>query len=76
MNSTAPVLSRDLSQGVIVVLSGGPLDFFNPPEVLNRMDQLISQVNQDPYVLANTKGNGLTFKLIPNQQGNHIHQLM
>jgi len=65
---------RDLSQGVIVVLSGGPVDLMNPPEVLARMDQLILDVNADPYVLANTGGRGLKFKLIPDQVSNHIHQ--
>lgn len=64
---------RDLSKGVIVVLSGGPFDFMNPREVRNRMDQVITDVNTDPYVLANTGGQGLTFKFFPGQL-NHIHQ--
>jgi hypothetical protein len=66
--------TRDLSQGVIVVLSGGAFDFLNPVEVRNRMDQLILDVNADPYVLANSGGQGLTFKLLPDQQLNHLHQ--
>ena len=70
-SSAAP---RDLSQGVIVVLSGGAFDFMNPPEVRSRMDQLIVDVNADPYVLANSGGKGLTFKLFPDQQLNHLHQ--
>ncbi len=65
---------RDLSQGVIVVLSGGPFDLMNPIEVRDRMDQIILEVNADPYVLANTGARGLTFKLLPDQQLNHIHQ--
>jgi hypothetical protein len=65
---------RDLSEGVIVVLSGGPFDLMNPLEVRDRMDQLILDVNADPYVLANTGGQGLKFKLIPDQKLNHIHQ--
>jgi hypothetical protein len=73
---TSPSRSRDLSKGVIVVLSGGPVDITNPPEVRNRMDQLIFQVNHDPFVLANTNDQGLTFKLIPHQEFNHIHQSM
>jgi hypothetical protein len=72
--SEAQIAPRDLSQGAIAVLSGGPFDFMNPPEVLNRMDQLISDVNADPYVLANTRGQGLKYKLIPGQESNHIHQ--
>ncbi len=46
----------------------------NPPEVLARMDQLILDVNADPCVLANTGGQGLKFKLIPDQTSNHIRQ--
>ena len=38
------------------------------------MDQLILDVNADPYVLANSGGQGLTFKLLPDQQLNHLHQ--
>src|ERR1700722_15097032 len=72
--SKAQSSPRDLSQGVIVVLSGGPFDLMNPPEVLARMDQLILDVNADPYVLANTGGQGLKFKLLPDQTSNHIHQ--
>lgn len=64
---------RDLSNGVIVVLSGGPFDFMNPRKVRDRMDQVITDVNNDPYVLANTGGQGLTFKFFPGQL-NHIHQ--
>jgi hypothetical protein len=73
-DSETRIARRDLSQGAIAVLSGGPFDFTNPPEVRNRMDQLILDVNADPYVLANTGGQGLKFKLIPNQECNHIHQ--
>lgn len=65
---------HDLSNGVIVVLSGGPFDWTNPIEVRERMDALIAEVNADPYVLANTGGQGLTFRLLPDQQNNHIHQ--
>jgi pimeloyl-ACP methyl ester carboxylesterase len=38
------------------------------------MDQYIADVNGDPFVLANTGGNGLTFKLLPNQRTPHLHQ--
>lgn len=65
---------RDLSEGVIIVLSGGPFDWTNPQEVLDRMDALISEINADPFVVANTGGRGLTFKLLPDQETNHIHQ--
>jgi pimeloyl-ACP methyl ester carboxylesterase len=65
---------RDLSAGVIVVVSGGPFDLTNPPEIRDRMDQYIADVNADPYVHANTGGNGLTFKLLQNQQFPHLHQ--
>jgi hypothetical protein len=69
-----PGPSRDLSQGVIVVLSGGGFDAMNPVEVRNRMDQYIADVNADPFVQANTGGLGLTFKLLPNQKTKHLHQ--
>jgi hypothetical protein len=68
------VAPRDLSAGVIVVLSGGGFDLMNPKEVRDRMDQYITDVNADPFVQANTGGNGLKFKLLPNQQKNHLHQ--
>jgi hypothetical protein len=66
--------SRDLSGAVIVVLSGGGIDAMNPKEVRDRMDQYISDVNADPFVQANTGGQGLTFKLLPNQKTKHLHQ--
>ena len=56
INDITLVGPQDLSQAVIVVLSGGPFDLTNPPEVRDRMDRLISDVNADPYVLANTGG--------------------
>jgi hypothetical protein len=59
---------------VIVVLSGGGFDAMNPPEVRQRMDQYIADVNADPYVQANTGGSGLRFNLLPNQQKPHLHQ--
>ncbi len=64
----------DLSAGVIVMLSGGPFDLMNPPEVRDRMDQYILDVNADPFVQAQTGGNGLTFRLLPDQQLPHLHQ--
>jgi pimeloyl-ACP methyl ester carboxylesterase len=67
-------IPRDLSKGVIVVLSGGGFDGMNPKEVRNRMDQYIADVNADPFVQANTGGKGLTFKLLPNQNTKHLHQ--
>lgn len=65
----------DLTNGVIVVLSGGPIDLTNPCEVRNRMDELIGQINTDPFVLAGTGGKGLKFKLLPGQKCSHLHHL-
>src|SRR5690242_2815659 len=65
---------RDLSKGVIVILSGGPFDWMNPIEVRNRMDQIIMDINADPWVLANTAGKGLAFQLLGDQKSPHIHQ--
>jgi len=69
-----PDITRDLSQGVIVVLSGGGFDAMNPREVRRRMDRYIADVNGDPFVDANTGGRGLTFRLLPNQKTKHLHQ--
>ena len=63
-----------LSKGVIVVLSGGPVDWMNPPEVRDRMNQLIADVNSDPYVVEHTNGKGLTFKLLSGQKDRYLHQ--
>jgi pimeloyl-ACP methyl ester carboxylesterase len=63
-----------LSKGVIVVLSGGAVDPMNPREVRERMNQLIADVNSDPYVLEHTNGKGLTFKLLPGQKNRYVHQ--
>ena len=65
---------RDLSNGVIVVLSGGGFDLMNPKVVRDRLDQYITDVNADPFVQANTGGTGLTFRLLPNQDKKHLHQ--
>jgi len=65
---------RDLGKGVIVVLSGGGFDHMNPKEVRDRMDRYIADVNADPFVQANTAGQGLTFKLLRNQTTKHLHQ--
>ncbi|MEW6321509.1 MAG: hypothetical protein AB1635_10520 [Acidobacteriota bacterium] len=59
---------------MIVVLSGGFVDVMNPPEVRDRMDQYIADINADPYVQAHTNGKGLTFKLLSKQAHPHIHQ--
>jgi hypothetical protein len=64
----------DLTRGVIVVLSGGPVDEMNPKKVRDRMDLLITHVNADPFVMAATGGAGLTFKFLPGQSQPHIHQ--
>jgi hypothetical protein len=61
-----PNTRRDLSVGVIAVLSGEPFDQTNPVEVRDRTDQLIRDVTSDPYVLANSAGKGLMFKLLPD----------
>jgi hypothetical protein len=71
---TLPASVRDLTKGVIVVLSGGAFDAMNPQEVRDRMDRYIADVNADPYVQAGTGGQGLTFKLLPNQSKKHLHQ--
>lgn len=71
----APVAPADLSNGVIIVLSGGAFDLMNPVEVRNRMDEYIAKVNADPNVQAATGGKGLTFKLLPGQDSPHLHQL-
>ena len=73
--STNPSLGnrRDLTNGVIVVLSGGAFDLTNPIEVRDRMDTLIQSINDDPYVQANTGNKGLAVKLLPNWNL-HIHQ--
>lgn len=67
--------SDDLSNGVIVVLSGGVTDGTNPPDVLKRMDQIIVDVNDDPYVMKHTDGKGLRFLLLKNQKPKapHVH---
>ena len=46
----------------------------NPPEVRHRMDQIITDVNADPWVLASTQNKGLIYKLLDDQDGLHIHQ--
>jgi hypothetical protein len=38
------------------------------------MDQIITDVNADPWVLTNTADKGLIFRLLEDQQTNHIHQ--
>lgn len=65
---------RDLSHGVIVVLSGGGFDEMNPIEVRDRMDKYIADVNADPFVQTNTGGKGLAFTLLPKQKKPHLHQ--
>ena len=67
-------VDRDLSKGVIVVLSGGPVDFMNPKEVRDRMNQFIADVNRHPYVVEHTQGKGLAFKLLPAQKERYLHQ--
>ena len=69
-----PASTQDLKQGVIIVLSGGPYDFTNPPEVLARMERLISDINSDPWVQERTNGAGLRFKLLTGQTHAHLHQ--
>ena len=78
--STRPVrrlavpVSPDLSKGVIVVLSGGGFDAMNPVEVRERMEEYISDVNDDVFVKAATGGQGLTYKLLSGQKTKHLHQ--
>lgn len=64
----------DLTKGVIVILSGGLFDEMNPPEVRERMDDCITYVNSDPFVQANSGGQGLAFQLLPGQTTKHLHQ--
>jgi hypothetical protein len=65
---------RDLSQGVVVVLSGGGFDEMNPAEVRQRMDDYITTLNNDAFVQQASGGQGLTFHLIDGQQTKHLHQ--
>ncbi len=69
-----PTTPVDLSDGVIVVLSGGPFDAMNPPEVIDHMERLIDDVNADPWVRERTGGVGLRFKLLSGQINGHLHQ--
>jgi hypothetical protein len=64
----------DLTNGVIIVLSGGGFDAMNPVEVRNRMDEYITSVNADPFVHAATGGQGLRFLLLQGQTEEHLHQ--
>ena len=64
----------DLTKGVVVILSGGGFDEMNPQEVRDRMDECITEVNNDPFVQANSGGAGLTFHLLPGQTTKHLHQ--
>ena len=64
----------DLSDCVIIVLSGGPFDAMNPPEVLDRMERLIGDLNADPWVRERTGGVGLRFKVLQGQVNGHLHQ--
>ena len=64
----------DLRKGVIVILSGGPFDAMNPVEVRERMEDYVSNVNNDGFVLAVTGGQGLTYKLFADQTTKHLHQ--
>jgi pimeloyl-ACP methyl ester carboxylesterase len=59
---------------VVIVLSGGPFDAMNPPEVLDHMERLISDLNADPWVQERTAGGGLRYKLLPEQVNRHLHQ--
>jgi hypothetical protein len=69
-----PTNPVDLSDGVIIVLSGGPFDALNPPEVIDHMERLIDDVNADPWVRERTGGVGLRFKLLSGQVNGHLHQ--
>jgi hypothetical protein len=69
-----PPAPIDLSDGVIIVLSGGPFDPLNPPEVLDHMERFIDDVNSDPWVRERTGGAGLRFKLLQGQAHGHLHQ--
>jgi pimeloyl-ACP methyl ester carboxylesterase len=46
----------------------------NPPEVLDHMEGLISDINADPWVQERTEGAGLRFKLLTEQVHRHLHQ--
>jgi len=56
------------------VLSGGPFDALNQPEVLDHMERLITDINADPWVQERTAGSGLRFKLLQGQVNGHLHQ--
>jgi hypothetical protein len=64
----------DLSEGVIVVMSGGFVDPMNPKDIRDRMDRYIDAVNADPFVQQASGGKGLRYKLIPGQPEKHLHQ--
>lgn len=65
---------RDLTQGVIVVLSGGAFDEMNPIEVRRRMDDYVTAVNDDDFVKQSSGGQGLTYKVLDHQEAKHLHQ--
>jgi hypothetical protein len=73
-STSVPAAQRDLSKGVVLILSGGPVDQTNPVEVRTRMDQIITDINADPWVLANSNGKGMIYRLLEHQQTKHIHQ--
>jgi hypothetical protein len=65
---------RDLSKGAVVMLSGGPIDATNPPEVRARMDAYLDSVNQDATVQRCSNGKGMAIRILKDQDTNHIHQ--
>jgi hypothetical protein len=69
-----PACSRDLSHGVVVAFSGGPLEEMNTPELLGRLDEYIAATNSDPLVGKCSGGAGLAYKVLENQKAPHIHQ--
>jgi hypothetical protein len=72
-NQTADC-KRDLRKGAIVMMSGGGFDGANPPEVRARMDAYLDAVNAAEVVNRCSGGQGMTYKLVPDQQGKHVHQ--
>ena len=61
---------------MVIVLSGGPFDAINPPEVLDHMERVISDLNADPWVQERTAGVGLRYKLLPRQSDTDMDRIV
>lgn len=72
--SQDPACSRDLSNGVVVAFSGGPLGVLKINQLAARFDEYIMAINTDALVNKCSGGTGLAYKLLKNQKTPHIHQ--